>query len=326
VIFSFASLGERVAAWRSYGPDTDFRWVPVEKPQLDLLTRRLRRLLSSPSSAPAEIQESGLQLKEALFGDWLRQIPADEPLVIQIDDALANVAFGALPGSRDSLGIEHPVSITRYPLPTDGPDQRELPLSGRLLILDASAAKPAWAPDLPVLPSAEREVAAIQRLNGSSAEVIHSEDATVGALIRELPHFAVFHFAGHAIVTGNGIALVLSGADFGDRLFDLNGASTWPRMVVLSACSTGVAGEETDAGDPDSLTTAFLQKGSREVIASLWNVDSDSTAELMTQFYGGLRRGFDAGHSLSRAMRSVRESPRYSHPYYWAAFSYFVRP
>jgi cytochrome c-type biogenesis protein CcmH/NrfG len=325
-IFSYASVGSRMAAWRRDGSQTDFRWLPLAKPQVEQLVRHFQHLLRSPESALTEITEVGRQLDAALFGEWLPAVRKDQELLIQADDVLANLAFSALPGMSEPLGIEHAISLTRYSIP-DELASSEVPLSGELLIVDASRAQPAWAADLPVLVSGEREIAGIERLNLQSVEVIRGEEVTAGLLRKRLPAARTLHFVGHAAVTENGAVLVLSSAGASDSLFDLGGAGvSMPRTVVLSACSTGLrTSDEVDVGDPESLAAAFLQKGSREVIASLWNVDSEATASLMMQFYANLNRGSDPGWALSQARRAVRESARYSHPYYWAAFDRFIR-
>jgi CHAT domain-containing protein len=60
------------------------------------------------------------------------------------------------------------------------------------------------------------------------------------------------------------------------------------RLCVLSACETGLA-ELTEAEGLMGLQRAFHAAGCPNVVGSLWKVDDEATAALMTQFYHELR-------------------------------------
>jgi CHAT domain-containing protein/tetratricopeptide (TPR) repeat protein len=75
---------------------------------------------------------------------------------------------------------------------------------------------------------------------------------------------------------------ILTGLNFVDmRLENL-------RLCVLSACETGL-GEFTEGEGVVGLQRAFHAAGCPNVVGSLWKVDDEATAALMTQFYYELR-------------------------------------
>jgi CHAT domain-containing protein len=53
-------------------------------------------------------------------------------------------------------------------------------------------------------------------------------------------------------------------------------------------------------------------------MASLWNVDDESTAFFMERFYTHLRKGKGRAEALQKAQKETRR--KFPHPYQWAAF------
>jgi CHAT domain-containing protein len=90
-------------------------------------------------------------------------------------------------------------------------------------------------------------------------------------------------------------------------------------LVTLSACETGL-GKELGGEGVVGLTRAFHYAGARTVLASLWSVGDDSTAELMTRFYGQLKAGQTKDGALRAAQLEMIRARGSSHPFQWAAF------
>jgi CHAT domain-containing protein/tetratricopeptide (TPR) repeat protein len=91
---------------------------------------------------------------------------------------------------------------------------------------------------------------------------------------------------------------------------DLHGT----RLVVLSACETSV---RPDYGEMAlALAGAFLCAGAQAVLASLWRIADEATADLMERFYAALA----AGISPAAALRLAQQQVRTTYPLDWAAF------
>jgi LPXTG-motif cell wall-anchored protein len=65
-----------------------------------------------------------------------------------------------------------------------------------------------------------------------------------------------------------------------------------------------------------------MYAGASSVVASLWKVDDEATAELMREFYTNmLQKGMIPSAALRAAQNSIRQKPEWRSPYYWAAFT-----
>ncbi len=105
---------------------------------------------------------------------------------------------------------------------------------------------------------------------------------------------------------------------------------TGTRMVVLSACETGL-GQVRSGEGVYGLRRAFAQAGADSLVMSLWSVPDRETAELMAAFYANiLKKGMDRATALRRAalseMEIVRERYGHAHPLFWAAFIFMGEP
>jgi CHAT domain-containing protein len=89
------------------------------------------------------------------------------------------------------------------------------------------------------------------------------------------------------------------------------------KLVVLSACETA-RGKVDPVDGVYGLQRAFKLAGVQTIVMSLWKVQDDATAMLMTQFYTYLTNGMEKHQALWAAMMDVRT--KYKDPYYWAGF------
>jgi CHAT domain-containing protein/tetratricopeptide (TPR) repeat protein len=91
-------------------------------------------------------------------------------------------------------------------------------------------------------------------------------------------------------------------------------------LVVLSACETAL-GREVRGEGLYGLARGFLYAGAPRVVASLWSVRDEATAQLMSRFYAAMiKDGLPPSAALRRAQISLQAEPRWASPFYWAGF------
>ncbi|MDY7092580.1 MAG: CHAT domain-containing tetratricopeptide repeat protein [Acidobacteriota bacterium] len=96
-------------------------------------------------------------------------------------------------------------------------------------------------------------------------------------------------------------------------------------LVVLSACESSL-GSRNEGDDVISLARAFLYAGSPGVVSTLWKVDDQASARLMSVFYDSLLSGDSVAKALRVAQQALLNDPSstqgqdFRDPYYWAAF------
>jgi CHAT domain-containing protein/tetratricopeptide (TPR) repeat protein len=147
----------------------------------------------------------------------------------------------------------------------------------------------------------------------------------------DLSQYAILHFATHGLLDPNrpehsGI-LLSTVDDHGNKqegfitLQDVYSLRAPVDLVVLSACRTGLGNEIRGEGLV-GLTRGFMYAGATTVVASLWKVDDEATAELMKLFYTEmLQNRKTPDEALRIAQNSIRQKPRWSSPHNWAGFT-----
>ena len=188
----------------------------------------------------------------------------------------------------------------------------------------------ALAPRSAALPGSLEEVEAIRRLYGSRATVLTDGKASERTLGETANRYDILHLATFGVLNQHNplfsfIDLSRGGGDDGRlEVHEVFALSLRARLVVLSACQTALAsGATADVPPGDDwvgLVRAFLGAGARNVIATLWAVEDQSTARVMERLHQKLRAGESEVTALSAAQRESLRNPGTAGPFHWAGF------
>lgn len=147
----------------------------------------------------------------------------------------------------------------------------------------------------------------------------------------QLNQYRLLHFATHGFLNSinpelSGIVLSLidkqgkpiKGFLRMNEIFNLDLPA---ELAVLSACETGL-GKEVQGEGIVGLTRGFMYAGTPRVVVSLWSVDDQATALLMSEFYKEiLQQGKSPTAALRAAQLKMWKQESWRNPYYWAAFT-----
>jgi CHAT domain-containing protein len=100
------------------------------------------------------------------------------------------------------------------------------------------------------------------------------------------------------------------------EILNLNFSSA--RLVTLSGCESGL-GKVNDGDEFFGFKRTFLAAGVRALLVSLWPVEDESTAGLMSSFYRELRDR-PMVEALRQAQLSLIKSGKHAEPFFWAPF------
>jgi CHAT domain-containing protein len=184
------------------------------------------------------------------------------------------------------------------------------------------------------LPASRDEANAIASVLRSedpqAVQVALDFDASRAHVLRDgLTRFRLVHFATHGIVdirhpemSGLILSLVDKKGRKQDgylRLGDIYKLKLSADLVVLSSCDSAL-GKDLESEGIIGLPRGFLYAGAKSVIASLWKVNDDATAALMSRLYARIKKGESPGSALRGAQLEMVRDEQWSNPHNWAAF------
>ncbi|MFD1079526.1 CHAT domain-containing protein, partial [Longispora fulva] len=171
------------------------------------------------------------------------------------------------------------------------------------------------------LPFAREEVENISHIYQGKYDLLVGSKAKLDKFKKSTSKKGILHLATHGFVDENTIKdswLLFNDNKLSlSQIYEMNLEDT--NLVVLSACETGIGKEGLET---TSLAQAFANAGVKYLIASLWEVNDESTKILMEKFYTELNAGkeyMDALHEAKMYLIGF-ENGKFSHPKYWSPF------
>lgn len=176
----------------------------------------------------------------------------------------------------------------------------------------------------PSLPHVADEVKTVEQLF-DDRQVLENQDFVTQKMQLALDSrpFNVVHIASHGEFGREAEASYLLTFDSRLTLKDLETfikrsrfRSTPVELLILSACQTATGDDRAALG----LAGIAVKAGARSAVASLWFVNDQAAAALVSEFYRQLETQSSKAQSLRHAQLSLIRDPRFDHPGYWSPF------
>lgn len=299
------------------------------------------------------LDETTRWLWDAAMGPLLNLVSGEQPLAVVPTWLLALLPLHAAWAPDPEAPTGRRFAIDRRPLmfaPNAGIAARAMPDGAKTeRLLAVEDPQPVSAPPLSFV---KYEIdAAVQAF--PEARRLSGPEATREAVLTGIDGHGLLHFACHGYADWGQVLnsyLLLSG----DQRLTLRDLLVMPvrgRLVVLSACETALP-QAALSDEVIGLATGFLQAGAAGVVGSMWRVSDASTALLLSRFYALWKGKGHPAAALRDAQRWLRDATNaeltaaypdlmhryapipeplraawgtgrdFSHPAYWAAFTY----
>ena len=262
---------------------------------------------------------TGNKLFAALFRPVMPLLATTQNVIIVPHGALHYLPFSALwfvPAGDDAPPREY--LRTRF-VQANVPSASYLPFLNRIF-----GETPAYGPPVVLgnptgdLQGAEEEaqnaaaILAVRPFLGAAA----TRDALLAA-----GSPSVLHVASHGVYDATDPLLSrLVMADGGVTVEDLLAAGPAPGLLVLSGCVTGLS-DRKPGDELIGLAQAMLRRGTRAVVATLWETFDESSALFFEHFYQALMSGNPVNEAMTIARQYLATGPGgFDQPVDWAPF------
>lgn len=296
------------------------------------LIQRLRRALDDGDSV--EVEALSHRLYDLLIRPATGLLAPGERLILVPDGALHMLPFALLRDRQTGRYLVQDHALTMAPSARVYAESRrrdqEMAIRPKrgVLVIAAPDFDRDIDPSLSDLRAGDTDAAIAEVIPGS--RVLREGAATRRAFLRLAGDFEIVHFGGHSVV--NTEFPLLSQMLFAKSQEDpsrgalhsgeiLEQRFPGTRLMVLASCATA-AGRISRTEGIESLAHPFLAAGVPGVVASLWSVDDQATADFFQRFYQHLARSSDAAGALQATQLDFLAQKRGAagDPHIWGAF------
>jgi CHAT domain-containing protein/tetratricopeptide (TPR) repeat protein len=296
----------------------------ISQTEVEQLIAQLRQNLLNPAAIKATRTQSQ-QVYNWLIKPIESQLSASgvNTLVFVLDGALRNLSMSSLYDGKQYLVEKYATALSiGLQLLDPKPLQRQ-----RLQALTAGLTQPPQAySEFAPLPAIKTEIELISE-SGISTTNLLDRQFTSKELEKKVNTnpFNVVHLATHGQFSSRADQTFILAADGPINVTEFDSIlrsrdDIRPealQLLVLSACQTAVGDKRAALG----LAGAAVRAGARSTIASLWQIDDESTAQFVGAFYRELKEtSISKAEALRRAQLKLLKHPNYNAPSFWSAY------
>jgi len=296
----------------------------ISQTEVEKVVASLRTALVSPTAIRTIKNQS-----QTVYNWLVKPIESElsasqvDTLVFVLDGVLRNIPMASLFDGEKFLIEKYAIALS-VGLQLQNP-QPLVKQQLKALIAGLSEPPPGFSNFAP-LPAIQSEVSFIAKAGVSTTNLL-DQQFTRKALEEEVntTPFNVMHLATHGQFSSNADQTFILAADgpilvkqFDNLLRSRNANQPQAvELLVLSACQTAMGDNRAALG----LAGTAIRAGARSTLASLWQIDDESTALFVGDFYQELKKGnISKAQALRHAQLSMLKHPNFKAPSYWSAY------
>ncbi|BAY81275.1 hypothetical protein NIES267_07510 [Calothrix parasitica NIES-267] len=303
----------------------DFRYykTAINKQEIEKLTSSLQNDLQQPTAIDLTLPQLQ-KIYDLVIRPEADALKASKvkTLVFVLDGVLRNIPMGALHDGKNFLVENYSIALTPglQLLAPRTLTERRL----EALVAGLNQARL----EFPALPYVENEVEKIK--SKLPTQVLFNQKFTNNAFEDKVPaiSYPIVHLATHGQFGSTAEETFILTWDDKIKVNQLSSILKTGEisrdnpleLLVLSACETASGDNRSALG----LAGVAVRSGARSTIATLWRVNDEASASLISQFYEQLSKTNETGISKAEALRqaqlNILKNPDYQAPYFWAAY------